>query len=358
MADSIPKISIIVPVYNVAEYLPQCLDSLVNQTYPNLEIICVNDGSTDNSKEILDEYSKKYDSIRVFDQHNSGASVARNVGITASTGDWLMFVDSDDWIDLNTCEDLLGEALSNKTDIIMCGYVKEYTGKQIQVHIFEQSFVLQNDEVKQVHRRLFGPVGPETANPQNLDILISPCMQLFNKTLLKDVFFPDIREFGTFEDGLFQISVYDKCNSFQYIDKCFYHYRKTNSSSITTQYKKHLPEQFEKQYETLEKIITEHVYSDDYRVALNNRVVFSLIGLILNESNAKECISVKAKRSQLIISKCIYQRAFEKLDWSYLPLKWTIFFKLLEKRKTRMIILLLAARHGFVHLDNKWRKAE
>jgi glycosyltransferase involved in cell wall biosynthesis len=109
-----PKISVIVPVYNVEKYLPQCLDSLILQVYDNLEIICVNDGSKDSSLKILQEYAKKDARIKVINQKNGGASVARNRGVKEATGEWISFVDSDDWIslllyqkfvdDINKCE--------------------------------------------------------------------------------------------------------------------------------------------------------------------------------------------------------------------------------------------------------------
>ena len=98
------KFSIIVPVYNVEKYLPKCLDSLINQTYKNIEIICINDGATDNSAQILDEYSKNDDRIKIINQENKGVSIARNIGINSATGDYILFVDSDDWLDVHTCE--------------------------------------------------------------------------------------------------------------------------------------------------------------------------------------------------------------------------------------------------------------
>lgn len=97
-----PKVSIIVPIYNVEPYLRQCLDSLVNQTYKNIEIICVDDGSTDASSEILTEYALKSSKVRVIRQENSGLSAARNVGFSFATGKYVMYVDSDDWIDVCT----------------------------------------------------------------------------------------------------------------------------------------------------------------------------------------------------------------------------------------------------------------
>ena len=95
------KVSIIVPVYNIEKYLAKCLDSLINQTLEDIEIICVNDGSTDNSAEILNEYAQKDCRIKIINQDNAGLSAARNTGINAANGEYIGYVDSDDWIDLN-----------------------------------------------------------------------------------------------------------------------------------------------------------------------------------------------------------------------------------------------------------------
>lgn len=109
-----PKVSIIVPVYNVEPHLRQCMDSLINQTYRNIEIICVNDGATDESGEILAEYAAKDSTIKVISQKNAGLSAARNVGFSFATGDYVMYVDSDDWIDLETCETAVAIAVKHK----------------------------------------------------------------------------------------------------------------------------------------------------------------------------------------------------------------------------------------------------
>ena len=96
-------VSIIVPVYNVERYIEKCLCSLINQSYKNIEIICVNDGSPDNSRDIIESLIKSDGRIRLIDQQNQGLSGARNTGLDAAQGEYMMFLDSDDWIDPETC---------------------------------------------------------------------------------------------------------------------------------------------------------------------------------------------------------------------------------------------------------------
>lgn len=105
-----PKISIIVPVYNFAPYLRQCLDSLVGQTYRDIEIICADDGSTDESGEILDQYAAEDLRIRALHIENSGVPAARNLALDHAAGEYVIFVDGDDWIETNTCETVLAQA--------------------------------------------------------------------------------------------------------------------------------------------------------------------------------------------------------------------------------------------------------
>lgn len=117
--ENTPKISIVVPVYNVEKYLGKCLDSLLNQTIKDYEIICVNDGSTDNSLEILKEYAKRDDRIKIISQENAGLGAARNVGIKAAKGTYLGFVDSDDFVDPTLYEKAISRAERNKSDVVI-----------------------------------------------------------------------------------------------------------------------------------------------------------------------------------------------------------------------------------------------
>jgi len=141
------KVSVIVPVYNVEKYLRRCLDSIVNQTLKDIEIICVNDGSTDSSFEILKEYKSKDDRIKVIDKRNEGVSIARNTGIDIASGDFIGFVDSDDWVDLDFYEKLYAAAIRTNSDIAaaeiirLSKYNKKYHlkfEKEISTDVFAQ----------------------------------------------------------------------------------------------------------------------------------------------------------------------------------------------------------------------------
>lgn len=122
------KVSVIVPVYNVEKFIDKCLNSLVNQTLKEIEIIVVNDGSPDNSQKIIDEYVKKYpDKIKSFIKENGGQGSARNMGMEKAVGEYISFVDSDDWLDLDTLEKMYFLAKKDKSDIVICDMVDHYS---------------------------------------------------------------------------------------------------------------------------------------------------------------------------------------------------------------------------------------
>lgn len=127
-----PKVSIIVPVYNVEEYLERCLDSLVNQTLKDIEIIIVNDGSTDGSKEIIQKYLNKYKNIVYLEKENGGLSSARNYGIPYAKGEYIGFVDSDDYVEITMYEKMYNKAVEEKSDMVECDFIWEYPNKKIE----------------------------------------------------------------------------------------------------------------------------------------------------------------------------------------------------------------------------------
>ena len=166
-----PKISVIVPVYNTEKYLEKCLESIVNQTYQDFEVIIVNDGSTDNSREIIDKYIEKYpEKIKCINKQNGGLSSARNCGIEAATGDYIAFVDSDDYIDMQFFEQLLH-------------YVKR------DIDLIKFKLIKVDEEYKQLEK-ISGPVFDEFTGEKGFntlafkDVLLEPaCLYLYKRAL-------------------------------------------------------------------------------------------------------------------------------------------------------------------------------
>lgn len=136
------QISVIIPVYNVQDFLRQCVDSVLQQTYPYTEIILVDDGSTDNSGQICDEYQKQYDKIVVIHKENGGLSDARNVGYAKATGEYVFFLDSDDWIEADALESLYDLAKQEHADVAVANYWYQYEDRKVAANTMNQDMVL------------------------------------------------------------------------------------------------------------------------------------------------------------------------------------------------------------------------
>ena len=143
-----PKVSIIVPVYNVEKYLSKCLDSIVNQTLKDIEIICINDGSVDNSQSVLEAYAKKDTRIKVINQENLGLSCARNKGIDIAQGEYIGFVDSDDWIDLEFYEELYNNAINTQSDIAASSILRKRLITQKSRVLYKKSTIASDLQEK------------------------------------------------------------------------------------------------------------------------------------------------------------------------------------------------------------------
>ena len=139
-----PKISVIVPVYNVELYLYQCLDSIINQTFKDIEIICINDGSTDNSGKVLEEYAQKDDRVKVLTQENQGQAVARNKGLDIAKGEYIYFVDSDDFIHPQTLEIMHSVAERTKCPIVATERVNQLSKNQKNTKIYQINDISYN----------------------------------------------------------------------------------------------------------------------------------------------------------------------------------------------------------------------
>lgn len=341
--ERMPRIRIIVPVYNTASFLERCLDSLVNQTHQDIQVVCVDDGSADDSARLLDSYTHAYACVCVIHQANAGLSGARNAGLAVASGTYTMFVDSDDWVDTTMCARLLRQAQEHDADCAMCSYARELDGRSAIEHIFPTDMFWEGNEFRQkFYRRLFGPLGEETREPHRVDGMVSACMQLFRSDLIAGVRFVDTKTIGT-EDLVYQIMAYRSCQRFVYVDEPLYHYRKTNASSLTSTYNNQLFDRWQTMYRMVEELIVADQLEKEYREALKNRIAFQLIGLGLNEVSADASLWWKSQRMKRIIYNNRYRDALQSLDTHYMLPHWKLFFELLKCGQAFAVVLMLEA---------------
>ena len=337
--EQMPKVSIIVPVYNVERYLRQCLDSLVNQTYQNIEIICVDDGSTDASSEILTEYALKNSKVRVIRQENSGLSVARNVGFSFATGKYVMYVDSDDWIDVYTCEKAVFKAEEHAADLVMWPYIREFPDHSAPKAIFSEEKTFHAAECRELQRRMVGLLGTELAHPENADALCTVWGKLYLRELIaqNDIHFTDLQRIGTYEDGLFNLHYLAHVKNATYIPDYLSHYRK--NSGMTSKYRKKLALQWKNLFSDMRGYIEKGGYGSDFEQALNNRISLSIIGLGLNAVALTKRKALAEIRN--ILSDKEYRAAVKTLPMRYFPPHWWTFFACCKLNFASGVFLLL-----------------
>lgn len=339
-------ISIIVPVYNSELYLKKCLESIISQTYENIEIICVDDNSSDCSLKLLVEYKKKDQRIKVIHKENEGVSLARNAGLDAAQGDYVLFVDSDDWIDKSTCEVALKKVLEEKADLVMWSYIRERGTEGYKKQIFDRDIVFEGKNVQEkLHRRMIGIVDDELAHPENADALCTVWGKLYCRSIISAnrIRFYDIRKIGTYEDGLFNLKYLKYVQKAIFLNQYFYHYRRTNVNSITGAYNANLGQQWDTLFQIMGKYIEQNRLNEKYQEALHNRISLSLIPLGINEMTNECSVGTKMAKIKEIISLRSYAASIKSLKIQYMPIHWKIFFKAAKRRNAAIVLVMLIA---------------
>lgn len=233
--NNMPKVSIIVPVFNAEKYLNKCVQSLVNQTIKEIEIILVDDGSIDTSPDLCDKWANIDSRIRVIHKINEGQSIARNVGLEIAKGDYIAFVDSDDFIELNTYEVMHQECQENNLDVAYFTFDRidpngkiVYTPNAVRREIFRGK-----EEVDLYYLNL---IGRTPSNYTNHSYTTSASMSLFKSDIIRkyNLTFPNVREIAS-EDLLFSLMFIAHSKAVGYFPYVFYHYL-VNEGSTTTSY--------------------------------------------------------------------------------------------------------------------------
>lgn len=273
------KVSVIVPVYNTEKYLRRCLDSLVNQTLDEIEIIVINDCSTDNSKEIIKEYKNKYKNIVLIDNKvNKGIGYNRNTGIKKAKGKYIAFVDSDDWVNETMYDKMYKKATDDNLDLVLCNYIK----------------VLEDgDELTEIEcdyfLDYFNSTNLEESPNLLLDVNLAPWNKLYKRELLNGNSFPqDLK----YEDAIFVIKALSRAKKIGIVEEKLNYYLVRSKSETTV---------MDKRVFDILKIIDEIVlemkskkYYDDIKVYVEALVIKMLFRYTLQQKYQKdECVKNK-----------------------------------------------------------------
>lgn len=216
-----PKISVIVPVYNAEKYLHRCIDSILAQTFTDFELLLIDDGSKDSSPAICDEYAEKDPRVRVFHKENGGVSSARNAGLDNAKGEWITFCDSDDWVESTLMHEVIQASLERNPNYIRYGYIKEYTSGKQEYYLYQEAIQVEGTNIAEKLFNIFH---------ESLYYGF-----IWNSFFKKDII--DNTRFDTklpwLEDHTFSFVVMKKVNSCALINKALYHYWVNESGSLS-----------------------------------------------------------------------------------------------------------------------------
>lgn len=286
--------SIIIPVYKVREqYLRECLNSVVHQTLREIEIILVDDGSPDNCGIICDEYEAVDSRIKVIHQENQGVSAARNNGLREATADWILFVDGDDWLELDACERLQKYLNGSDCDILMFNAIREYANRRIKMNYGLQNNKTYNtfniDERELLYRQAMKTPNNEKSAKVKLWPIYYSCNKVYRREFLlkNDIYYP--KGLSKSEDKVFTLLCFEKLSKLHYVDDALYHYR-INADSICNRYSEtadmeriKLVEMLQNIAARMDKELGKLKNDDNYRVITNDykRFVLGIISDVL-----------------------------------------------------------------------------
>lgn len=346
-----PKIGIIVPVYKSELYLSECINSLLNQTMNNIEIILINDGSPDNSGAICDVYAKKDSRVKVIHQANTGAAEACNNGVSVSKAEFLMFLDADDWLEPETCEVAYNTAKTKDADVVFWSYINEYQDKTIIAKsIFDRDQIFEGESLIWLRRRMIGLLGSELANPTNTDSINMGWAKIYKRELITSnkIWGIDTSKVGS-TDVAFNIHVFKYVNRVAYIHRFYNHYRRYNPNALTATYKFTLFAKLLNLFSYINAFIVENSLGNEFKQALNNRIALSTINNVLSITSKSNSSTYKEKIDHLkiILNNSLYISAFKELQFNYLPLHWKLFFFAAKTRSANFVYFLGILMHKF-----------
>ncbi|MEW9094156.1 MAG: glycosyltransferase [Clostridiaceae bacterium] len=293
-----PLISVVIPVYNLEKYLSTSIESVLNQTFKDFEIIIINDGSSDKSGVLCDRYAEQDNRIKVLHIKNNGVSNARNIGLKYSSGKYVFFCDGDDYIDNHAFEIMVKMSEEYKIDLLICGYYFEshQTGGNNKIHI-DSYPVFWNSDIFYPSRE---SIKKDLVSLWNKSLMYNVWNKFYRLDIIQE---HDIRfstELAMGEDLDFTNKYFMYCNSFYILNNCFYHYIREREDSATTRY---VEGWFEIRVEEHKRLLS---FFENYGITtleakefLSRRFIERVVGCIENELNNKNTANRSKKRKNI-----------------------------------------------------------
>lgn len=328
-----PFISVIVPCYNVEQYLPKCIDSIVEQTYKNLEIILVDDGSPDRCGEICDEYARKDSRIKVIHKENGGLAAARNSGQDAASGFSMMFVDSDDWLEPDCCEKAMKAMMEHDVELVMFDEFVNNPYSQEIVHSFKDG----------IGSRKFDKNGCSSLQARVLDFngeIAMAFQKLIRMDYLKKYNIRHVDELCQGAEGfVFNIQLYEHLNSAYYLDEPLLHYRYNgNSISHTASVKNNIL--IVRCMEWIDEYIKKSKSPYDLHAGVLNRMLFVICTTAITgyfNPYYKKTFKEKVAEFDSFMKEPLVVQAISKASWKGLNLQRKVILLLIKLKQYHLI---------------------
>ena len=327
-----PKVSIIVPIYNVEKYLDRCMNSLVNQTLKDIEIIMVDDGSPDNCPKMCDEWAKKDSRIKVVHKKNGGLGYARNSGLDVAMGEYVAFVDSDDYVDLGMYEKLYKAAEENNNDAVFCGFKKEFSPNRF-IECKECDTYTEYSSDKMNELVLDFIAAPPHCKSEYIHDM-SVWHSIYKRSVIEEnnIRFISERDYAS-EDIPFQIDFLKCCKKIGFIPNIFYVYC-YNGGSLTKSFK---PEKFKK-IQALYYLLKERTQEIDKDSLRAKRLLIGYVRAMIRLIVTLEITKAqKLEYIRNIITSNIWNEIKPIYKASFLPIHQRIMTSLIYKRRSRSV---------------------
>lgn len=335
-------LDVIVPIYNCEAYLERCLRSLLTSGNNCINIILVDDGSTDKSGNIADKYAAMYSNVSVIHKKNGGLSSARNAGLTNVKGVYFTFVDPDDWVSENYFTSVVEELNTHEVDILMTPYSRVYSNNKLDTFVFGNTISIF-DEVETrdiVMRRLYGLINSELSNPLTVDNLSTAWAKFYKTAKFSKIKFTAKSKIYS-EDLWFNINCFLKATSSEYFNKAKYYYFKENENSIVHTFNANMLNQYKRLYSQMYDYIVKYDLDDNFIKALNNRIIINELSILRNASLSNEPLNKKIKYVNKILNDEIYRIGYESFSFKYLPSYYSIFYKFCKYKMNLPVIFIL-----------------
>lgn len=337
-------VTVVLPIYNVEKYLDRCMESVTNQTYKNLEIIMVDDGATDSCPQKCDEWARKDERVKVIHKKNAGLGMARNTGIENATGDYIVFFDSDDYIELNTIERTVKSAKEYKSDIVTFGFsfvgnngsvkksviptgeFEEYRGEDIRL-VFLPDLLAQGEQGKHIK-----------------NLWLSAWVNMYSMDLIRRANWRFVSERKIISEDVYSLlDLYSEVNSISIVSEALYMYCE-NDGSLTHTYREDRFDKICYFYKECYSLAVKKGYSQAVVDNISYPFIANTIGALKLIINAQLDIKEKYRLTYEIVNNEQLQLVINNIDYRMEGFNRKVFFHFVKKKKTVFVMALLAAK--------------